>query len=138
MGLVLFSSSSSTYFSLIVFFLFVFVSFVFVLILTNIFNFGFVVLALFLFFFHFVIFGFIIRHFLVTLLLDQKFDGITNELGMLFHNLFDLFLLFILDLVFFQVKNNFGASTNRFAISICFDGEGSASRGLPNVLFIVV
>merc|ERR1712018_34190 len=109
------------------FLLFVFVSFVFILIFANVFNFGFVIIPLFLFLFHFIILCFVIRNFLVALLLNQKFDGITNELRVLFHNLFDLFLLFIFNLVFFQVKNNFGTTTNGFAISICSDGEGSTS-----------
>merc|ERR1712223_1961722 len=105
------------------FLLFIFVSFVFILIFTNVFNFRFI--TLFLFLYHFIIIGFVIRYFLVALFLNQKFDGIANELGVLFHNLFDLFLLFIFNLIFFQVKNNFGTTTDRFAISICFDGERS-------------
>ena len=83
---------------------------------------------------HFVISGLVIGNFFVTLLFNKKFDGISNELGMFLYDLFDLFLLFVLNLVLFQVKNNFGTTTNRFSFSISFDSERTTGRGLPKVL----
>ena len=83
---------------------------------------------------HFIIFGLVVRNFFVTLLLNKKFDGISNELGMFLDNLFNLFLLLVFNLVFFQVKNNFGTTTNGFSISISFDSERTTGRGLPKVL----
>ena len=83
---------------------------------------------------HFVIFGLVVRNFFVALLLNKKFDGISNELGMFLDNFFDFFLLIILNLILFQVENNFGTTSNGFTFSISFDSERTTGRRLPNVL----
>merc|ERR1719333_183081 len=65
----------------------VFVSFVFVFVFSDIFNFGLVISALLFVLFHFLLLGFVVRNFLIAFLLNQKFDGITNELGVFLNHI---------------------------------------------------
>merc|ERR1711893_271754 len=81
-------------------FFLVFVGFVFVFIFTDIFNFGLVIFALLFVLFHFLLFGFVIRNFLVAFLLNQKFDGITNELGVFLDDILDTSLFVVFSLIF--------------------------------------
>ena len=81
-----------------------------------------------------VIISFSIRTFLVSFLINQKFDWITNELRMFFDNFFDPFLFFIFNLILFQVKNNFGTAANGFSISVIFDCARTTSIWLPDIL----
>merc|ERR1711963_552832 len=116
-GLVLLSSSSSVYFSLIVFF------FVSIFIFSYIFNLWFFTLLFFFLFFFF----FIIRNFFVTFLFDQKFDGITDELRVFLDDLLDLLFFNIVSLVFLQVQDNLGTSAKRLTCGVGFDSEGASS-----------
>merc|ERR1712080_504820 len=118
-------------------FLFVFVGLILVLIFANIFNFGFFWIIFLLILVHFVFFSFIIRNFLVAFFLNQKFDGIANELGMFLDDFLDSLFFVIVGLIFFQMQNNLGASSQRFR-SVSLDGERAPSRGFPNVLLVII
>ena len=102
----------------------VFVGFVFVFIFADILNFGLVIFALLFVLFHFLLLGFVIRNFLVAFLLNQKFDGITNELGVFLDHILDTSLFIVFSLIFLQVQNDLGTTTERFRV-IGTDGEGS-------------
>merc|ERR1712004_947789 len=108
-------------------FLFVLVGLILILIFANIFNFGFVsILSLLFVLIHFVFFSLIIRNFLVAFFFDQHFDGIANELGMFFDNFFDSFFFMVISLVFLQMQNYLGTSSQRFRI-IWLDCERTSS-----------
>lgn len=47
----------------------------------------------------------------------KECDGISDELGVLLHDLFDPFLLTVFCLVFLQVQNHLGPTTNRLSYS---------------------
>uniref|UniRef100_A0A1L8E9I1 Uncharacterized protein n=1 Tax=Haematobia irritans TaxID=7368 RepID=A0A1L8E9I1_HAEIR len=87
-----------------------------ILIFTYIFNFRFISIHIFLFLIFLIIFGFIIRYFLVTFFFHQQFDGITNELGMFIYNFLNLALLQVVSLILFNVQNNLGTATQRFRV----------------------
>merc|ERR1719370_545689 len=93
-------------------------------ILTNILNlwFLFIFLHIFILLFFIIFLIFIVRDFLITLLLNEKFDGISNELRMLLNNFLHSFLFKILEHVFLEVKNNLCSSTNGLTV-ICSYSE---------------
>merc|ERR550519_428752 len=75
-----------------------------VTVFTDIFNLW--LLSLFL-----LVFILFLGHFLFSLLLNEKFDWIPDELRVLLHNFLDLFLLSVLRLVFLHLKNNLSTSS---------------------------
>merc|ERR1712227_565052 len=126
MGLVLLSSSSSVYFSLMVFF--------FLLVL--VFLVGLVILFLLISFLLLLI-SLIIADLLAPLLLDQESDGVSDELRVFLDNLLDLLLLEELSLVFLHMKNDLGTSAHWLS-SVSPDGERSSSGRLPDILLVII
>merc|ERR1712004_652075 len=96
--------------------------------LVQLFIFGIFLLDGFLFLFVLVglILILIITNFLVAFFFDQHFDGIANELGMFFDNFFDSFFFMVIGLVFLQMQNYLGTSSQRFRI-IWLDCERTSS-----------
>ena len=78
------------------------------------------------------------RTYSIDLLGHDELDGVRNELGVFLDDLLDLFLLEILELVLLQVHADFSTTTERGVDGVGGDGEGTASRRFPDVLFVVV
>lgn len=57
---------------------------------------------------------------------------------MLLHDVLDLLLLKILELVFLEVETNLSTTVNRRVNGVLSDGEGSTSSRLLDILLIVV
>merc|ERR1712004_955168 len=110
--------------------------FVGVLVFTDILDLG-GILSLFFLLLLLLIFSLVVRDFLVPLLLDEKLDGIPNELRVFLDNVLDALLLMVLSLVLLHVEHDLGATAQRLAV-VRGDGERASSRGLPHILFIVV
>merc|ERR1719347_701363 len=79
----------------------------------------------------------IIADLLAPLLLDQKSDGVSDELRVLLDNLLDLLLLEELSLVFLHMKNDLGTSAHWLS-SVGPDGERSSSGRLPDILLVII
>ena len=78
------------------------------------------------------------RAYSIDLLGHDELDGVRNELGVFLDDFLDLFLLKILELVLLQVHADLGTAAERGVDGVGGDGEGTTSRRLPDVLFIVV
>merc|ERR1711892_1531131 len=106
--------------------LFVAIFFFSIFILTNILNLWFFFSFLFLFLF-LLLFCLVITNFLLSLLLDHQFNGISNKLGMFLDNFLDFLFLNIFSLVFLHLKNNLCTSSKRFTV-VLLDGKRASSR----------
>ena len=74
---------------------------------------------------------------LLNLLGHRELDGVGDELGVFLDDLLDLLLLKVLELIFFEEEADLSATSKGVAV-VWGDGESTASRGLPDVLLIVV
>merc|ERR1712008_403609 len=97
-----------------------------IFILTNILNLWFLFSFLFLFLF-LLLFCLVITNFLLSLLLDHQFNGISDKLGMFLDNFLDFLFLNIFSLVFLHLKNNLCTSSKRFTV-VLLDGKRASSR----------
>merc|ERR1712127_731258 len=134
------------YFSLMVFFLTSFSSFFVLVVLIDFLDlwlvlvlFVFVSLFLLLVFLLDLLFGLLVDDLTIALLLAEQLDGVADELRVLLDDLFDLFLVQVLDLVLLHVQHNFGSTAQRLVVGGArADGEATSGRGLPHVLLVVV
>lgn len=67
----------------------------------------------------------------------HQWNGITNELAVLLHNLLHPFLFQVFHLVFFHMKDNLRSSWQCFLWKTAH-GERPSSSRLPQVLFVVI
>merc|ERR1719225_2006799 len=79
----------------------------------------------------------VVADLLLPLLLDHQPDGVADELRVLLDDLLDLLLLEVLGLVLLHLEDNLGAAAQGLP-AVGLDGEGPTSRGLPDVLLVVV
>ena len=75
---------------------------------------------------------------LLNLLGHRELDGVGDELGVFLDDLLDLLLLKVLELILFEEEADLSTTSNRGVDVVWGDGESTASRGLPDVLLIVV
>jgi hypothetical protein len=78
------------------------------------------------------------RAYLLNFLCHSQLNGIRDELGVLLDDLLDLFLLEVLELIFFEVETDFTTTTERRIDGVGCNSESATGRRLPNVLLIVV
>eukprot|EP01137_Pigoraptor_chileana_P011499 Opistho-2@62467 len=75
---------------------------------------------------------------LLRLLDDLKLDRVANELRVLFHDLLDLLLLGVLELVLLHLKDEHRAAAETGSLGVDLDGEAATGRRLPDILLVVI
>jgi len=140
MGLVLFNSSSSVYFSFIFFFFFLslFLSSSSPSSTSSTSGLSSSFFFLFLFRLRFLLFlGLVVADFLVAFLFDHQFDRVADELAVLLDDLLDLAFLQIFGLIFLHVQNDL-RTAGQFRIVVGAHSERTAGAAFPHVAFVVV